>query len=128
MDDVKNAGQSIVVKNAIRGPVSEVDCRDVTVTENWGRLFLSQDGKSDIVIVRDAYPAFIAAIQHFTPASDGRAEGLREDDGLQAAILVLGAYLLEKGEDFRAGEGAELLDVYHTFYARAAELEAKDNG
>jgi hypothetical protein len=128
MDDVKNAGQSIVVKNAIRGPVSEVDCRDVTVTENWGRLFLSQDGKSDIVIVRDAYPAFIAAIQHFTPASDGRAEGLREAAGIAEAFMSQWATATYQNMDARMQNAAKTYaagDIVSAIRARAAELEGK---
>ena len=35
-----------------------------------------------------------------------------ENARLNAAMLVLGAYLMEKGEAFRVGEGAELLDAY----------------
>ena len=40
-------------------------------------------------------------------------ERLRAHDTIcQSALCVIGAYLLEKGEQFRCGEGAELLDAY----------------
>lgn len=37
---------------------------------------------------------------------------VEENARLHAAMLVFGAYLLEKGETFRTGEGAELVDAY----------------
>lgn len=48
--------------------------------------------------------------------ADAEARGfalLDENARLNAALLVLGAYLMEKGEAFRVGDGAELLDAYH---------------
>lgn len=54
---------------------------------------------------------------------------LDENSRLNAAMLVLGAYLMEKGEAFRVGEGAELLDAYSAALTPAdtkAALETRD--
>lgn len=61
----RNAGQTIVVENVVKGPAATLDFGSITVTENWGRLFLSQEGKPTIVVLQSAYPALIAAIQNF---------------------------------------------------------------
>ena len=66
-----NAGQTVTVRNVVDGPVSTVDFGTITVTENWGRLFLSKSGVMPLTVLRSAYPALIAAIQHFiSPALD----------------------------------------------------------
>ena len=65
-DAPKNAGQSIVVENVVKGPVTTVDFGSILVTENWGRLFLAQGDKPPIVILGSAYPTLLAAIQHFS--------------------------------------------------------------
>lgn len=60
-----NAGQTIEIEHLIHGPVSTVDFGKITVTENWGRLFIKQGDSNEVVIERGAYVALRDAIDHF---------------------------------------------------------------
>lgn len=71
-----NAGQTVTVEQISKMPVSDVNWGDITVTENWGRLFIKSD-KETVIVHRPFYPAFIKAIQHFVepaPATVSRAD------------------------------------------------------
>lgn len=48
-----------------------------------------------------------------------------ENARMNAALLILGAYLLDKGEAFRIGEGAELLDAYSAAITAPALPDAR---
>lgn len=67
-----NAGQTVIVSQ-----VSKIDANthntlktltvnwgDITVTENWGRLFIAAE-KESIIVHATAYEEFAKAIQHF---------------------------------------------------------------
>lgn len=62
-----NAGQTITVTQISKMPVKDIDWGEITITENWGRLFISE-GKAEIIVHRPHYDKFIAGIQHFTTA------------------------------------------------------------
>ena len=51
---------------------------------------------------------------------------VEENARLHAAMLVFGAYLLEKGETFRTGEGAELVDAYSAALTPAPDAPQPD--
>jgi len=68
-DHPHNAGQTVTVPQISKMPFMDIDWGPITVTENWGRLFI-RDRESMIVVLRQSYPALIAALQHFVaPAS-----------------------------------------------------------
>ena len=81
MSAPKNAGQSITVQDIIRAPVTDIDFGEITVTENWGRLFIKKDNYQ-IVISQNAYRPLIEAIAQFTdvdlcdPPNDERVKVL----------------------------------------------------
>jgi len=64
MDMPYNAGQTIVVKQIVEMPVIDVDFGEITVTENWGRLFIKR-GNAEIVVTQHAYNDLCKAISHF---------------------------------------------------------------
>jgi len=63
-----NAGRSITVSQIVPMPVKDLDFGEITITENWGRLFIACGGR-EIVIERNAYKKFIAAISEFIDPS-----------------------------------------------------------
>lgn len=67
MSAPKNAGQTVFVENRTASPVP-VDFGRIVVTENWGRLFVSQGDGEPLIVLREAYPQLINAIAHFTDA------------------------------------------------------------
>lgn len=74
MDMPYNAGQTIVVKQIVEMPVIDVDFGEITVTENWGRLFIKR-GNAEIVVTQHAYNDLCKAISHFiNPAQYRRAD------------------------------------------------------
>jgi hypothetical protein len=69
-----------------------VDFGSITVHENWGRLFISKDGITPVVVMQSAYPALVEAIQHFIPpALDAQATPLAEVAMRGAAIGIINA-------------------------------------
>ena len=108
MSAPKNAGQTITVQDVIRAPKDDVDLGEITITENWGRLFIKK-GNAQIVISQNAYRPLVEAIAHFTdadlcdPTQDERVKRLveaakavdrychwfREGDELRAALRAL---------------------------------------
>lgn len=76
MTEPYNAGQTIEVENVIAAPpaIVAIDCGKITITENWGRLFIKH-GDTGIVVQTGAYPALRDAIAHFIePHPDPRDE------------------------------------------------------
>lgn len=61
--------------------------------------------------------------------ASGQVRALADENArLNAALLVLGAYLMEKGEAFRVGEGSELLDAYSAALTPASQPDAEHCG
>lgn len=61
--------------------------------------------------------------------ASGQVRALADENArLNAALLVLGAYLMEKGEAFRVGEGSELLDAYSAALTPAPQPDAEHCG
>lgn len=67
-----NAGLSFDVPNEVVGPVSTIDFGMINVTENWGRLFIKQ-GDQQIILLRSAYPNFVATIEQFIEPDEKEA-------------------------------------------------------
>ena len=61
-----NAGKTVTVEQILPMPVVDVDFGDITITENWGRLFIKHR-QAEIVIERRAYGDLVAAISEFIP-------------------------------------------------------------
>ncbi len=89
MTEPYNAGQTIVVTNILKMPVSDIDFGSVTITENWGRLFIKK-GDAEIVVERSAYPALCAAIQHFIAPDESDLHATKEQ--LAKAVEALRFY------------------------------------
>jgi hypothetical protein len=73
-DGPYNAGKSVTVKQVVPMPVVDADFGEVTITENWGRLFIKWRDQQ-IVIERSAYKNIVAAISEFIgPAAPTEGE------------------------------------------------------
>ena len=66
MSTPHNAGKTVTVEQILPMPVMDVDFGAVTITENWGRLFIKH-GEAQIVVERGSYGALVAAISGFIP-------------------------------------------------------------
>ena len=66
MDGTHNAGQTVEVKQVSPMPVVDADWGTITITENWGRLFIRK-GDSEIIVHQRFYADLVAAISSFIP-------------------------------------------------------------
>jgi len=102
-----NAGQTIEIEHLIHGPVSTVDLGKITVTENWGRLFIKQGDSNEVVIERGAYVALRDAIDHFIePQPD-------PSDEVIAALVEALQNMIEGYEEWDLTGGTLILRPIH---------------
>lgn len=73
MPEMPNAGETIEVPQILKMPVKDVDFGTITITENWGRLFIRHQDK-EIIVERGAYVALIEAISKFVPQSEVQSD------------------------------------------------------
>ena len=59
-----NAGQTMIVQQISPMQVSDMDWGQITITENWGRLFIRWNGQ-EVIALMGHYPKLVEAIQHF---------------------------------------------------------------
>lgn len=65
MGEVPHRGESVEVKQIVSMPVSDVDFGTITITENWGRLFIRHRDGAEVVVERNAYARLVEAIERF---------------------------------------------------------------
>jgi hypothetical protein len=95
-DAPRNAGQTLLVEDIIVSPVKNVDFGSITVTENWGRLFIRKD-RNEIVISKAAYAGLIKAIQHFADLPPTLAEALKVTE--VAALVEAAGVMVDASHD-----------------------------
>ncbi len=122
----RNAGQTVTVQQVSPMPVKDMDWGPITVSENWGRLFISWKDQ-EIIAVMQHYPALIEALQHFVEPATPAAEPQGYADAL-AAIAALPYNGNEAGHEdaYRAVEALALPpDTHSAGYVEGLEAAAK---
>ena len=68
MADLPHQGETVEVPQILKMPVSDVDFGTITITENWGRLFIKHREGAEIVLSNTHYAAFVDAVARFIPS------------------------------------------------------------
>jgi hypothetical protein len=69
MVDLPHQGETVEVPQVVKMPVSDMDFGTITITENWGRLFIKHRDGTEIVVSHTAYRDLVDAISRFIPSS-----------------------------------------------------------
>lgn len=68
MTDLPYQGETVEVPQILKMPVSDVDFGTITITENWGRLFIRHRDGAEVVVSHTHYAAFVEALSRFVPS------------------------------------------------------------
>lgn len=69
MGEPRNAGKTVIVGQVSPMPVTDIDWGTITITENWGRLFIKK-GDAEIIVHQKFYVRLIAALSEFVAPED----------------------------------------------------------
>jgi hypothetical protein len=67
MADLPHQGETVEIPQIIKMPVSDFDFGTITITENWGRLFIRHRDGAEIIVSHTHYVALVEALSRFIP-------------------------------------------------------------